>query len=328
MRNLKANKILTGQNAIRWVAVFGLVFGMLAAATTASAQTTTQSGDVPVRMIVTVKPHHGSTAPAMAANDVQVYERGKQAAVTGFVPLQGDRAGLQLFILIDETSRDSIALQFNAISDFIKAQPASTAIGIGYMRNGMVSIAQDLTKDHALAEKALRLPLGAAVGYTSPYLALTDLMKKWPVTEDRREIMMITSGIDPLGGGRSSDPFTNPYFDEAVDRAQKGGFIVFSIYAPGSGFGGRFLGRSPLGQTGLDVFAQRTGGQAYNLYLGNPVDLTPYLQDINYSLNHQYELTFLAPASSKPKLQPVKVKTEATNAVLIHADDSYVGTGM
>jgi hypothetical protein len=328
MRNLKVNKILIGQNAIRLVAIFGLVFGMLAGATAASAQTTSQSGDVPVRMVVTVKPHRGSAAPAMAANDVQVYERGKQAAVTGFVPLQGDRAGLQLFILIDETSRDSIALQFKAISDFIKAQPASTAIGIGYMRNGMVSIAQDLTKDHARAEKALRLPFGAAVGYTSPYLALSDLMKKWPVTEDRREIVMITSGIDPLGGGRSSDPFVNPYFDEAVDRAQKGGFIVYSIYAPGSGFGGRFLGRSPLGQTGLDVYAQRTGGQAYNLYLGNPVDLTPYLQDINYSLNHQYELKFLAPASSKPKLEPVKVKTETTNAVLIHAEDSYVGTGM
>jgi hypothetical protein len=328
MRNADIFKSLIANRTIRWGAVLALALGMISLPTPASAQTTTQSGDVPVHMIVTVKPHHGSAAPAMAANDVHVYERGKQAAVTGFIPFQGDRAGLQLSILIDETSRDSIALQFKAISDFIKEQPASTAIGIGYMRNGMVSIAQDLTKDHALAEKALRLPFGATVGYTSPYLALTDLMKKWPVTEDRREIVMITSGIDPLGGGRSSDPFVNPYFDQAVDRAQKSGFIVYSIYAPGSGFGGRFLGRSPLGQTGLDVYAQRTGGQAYNLYLGNPVDLTPYLQDINYSLNHQYELTFLAPASSKPKLEPVKVKTEATNAVLIHAEDSYVGTGM
>ena len=305
-----------------------MVLGMSSVPAPTSAQGKNQSGDVPVKRVVTVKPHKGETAPAMGAQDVQVYQRGKSAAVQSFVPLQGDKAGLQLFILIDETSRDSIALQFKAISDFIEAQPAGTAIGIGYMRNGMVSIAQDLTNDRAKTQKALRLPFGASVGYTSPYLAVSDLMKKWPVTEERREIVMITSGIDPLGGGRSSDPFVNPYFDEAVDRAQKGGFIVYSIYAPGSGLGGRFLGRSPLGQTGLDVYAQRTGGVAYNLYLGNPVDLTPYLQDINYNINHQYELTFLSPGVKKPGLEPVKVKTEMANAVLIHAEEGYVGTGM
>lgn len=313
---------------MHWGAILGLVLGIMSAPALASAQEANASGNVPVHMVVTVKPHHGANAPAMAAHDVQVYQRGKQAAVTGFVPFQGDRAGLQLFILIDETSRHSIALHFRSISDFIQEQPASTAIGIGYMRNGMVVEAQGLTKDRALAEKALRLPLGASVGYTSPYLALTDLMKRWPVTEDRREIVLITSGIDPLGGGFASNPFVNPYFEDALDRAQKGGFIVYAIYAPGSGFAGRGLLPTNLAQTGLDIFAQKTGGQAYNLYLGNPVDLTPYLKDINYSVNHQYELTFLAPSAKKPALEAVKVKTEMSNAVLITAEHGYVGTGM
>lgn len=327
MRILNISKSLITQHTIQWGAILGLVLGIISAPTPASAQAANPSGDVPVHMVVTVKPHHGDSSPAMAAHDVQVYQRGKQESVTGFVPLQGDRAGLQLFILIDETSRDSIALHFRSISDFIKEQPASTSIGVGYMRNGMVAVAQDLTKDHALAEKALRLPLGAGVGYTSPYLALSDLMKKWPVTEDRREIVMITSGIDPLSGGFSSNPFVNPYLDEAVDRAQKSGFIVYAIYAPGAGLAGRLGGRT-LAQTGLDVYAKKTGGQAYNVYLGDPVDLTPYLKDINYSLNHQYELTFLAQAKSKPRLEPVKVKTETSNTVLITAEDGYVGTGM
>jgi hypothetical protein len=328
MRNLRICKNLITRHAVRWGAVLALALGIIAAPMLASAQEANSSGNVPVRMVVTVKPHHGDNAPAMAAHDVQVYQRGKQETVTGFVPFQGDRAGLQLFILIDETSRDSIALHFRAISDFIQEQPATTAIGIGYMRNGMVSVARDLTTDHAQAMKALRLPLGSTVGYTSPYLALSDLMKKWPVTEDRREIVMITSGIDPLGGGFSSNPFVNPYLDDAVDRAQKGGFIVYAIYAPGSGLAGRGLLPTNLAQTGLDVYSQATGGQAYNLYLGNPVDLTPYLQDINYNLNHQYELTFLAQAKSKPGLEPVKVKTEMPNAALITAGHGYVGTGM
>jgi hypothetical protein len=327
MRSVKILNNAIAKQTLRWGAVLALVLGMAALPAPTSAQDTNSSGGVPVRMVVTVKPHKGSNAPAVGASDVQVFQRGKSAPVKSFVPLQGDRAGLQLYILIDETSRDSIALHFKAISDFIKEQPASTAIGLGYMRNGMVAEAQDLTADRAQVLKALRLPLGASVGYTSPYLALTDLMKKWPVTEDRREIVMITSGFDPLGGGFSSDPFLNPCFDEAVDRAQKGGFIVYAIYSPGGGIGGR-IGARGLAQTGLDVYAQNTGGQAYNIYLGNPVDLTPYLQDINYSLKHQYELTYLAPGAKKPGLEPVKVKTEISNTTLLHAEEGYVGTGM
>jgi len=327
MRNVEIPKNAIAKRTLLWGAALALVLGMIALPSQAPAQDTNSSGGVPVRMVVTVKAHNGGNPPAMAANDVQVFQRGKSARVASFVPLQGDRAGLQLYILIDETSRDSISVQFHAISDFIKEQPASTAIGIGYMRNGMAVEVQGLTTDRALVTKALRLPLGASVGYTSPYLALTDLMKKWPVTEDRREIVMITSGIDPLGGGFASNPFVNPYFDEAVDHAQKGGFIVYAIYAPGGGFAGRFGPRN-LAQTGLDVYAQRTGGQAYNLYLGNPVDLTPYLQDINYNLKHQYELTYLAPSAKKPGLEPVKVKTEMSNATLIHAEEGYVGTGL
>ena len=115
-------------------------------------------------MVVTAKPHRGTQAPAVAANDVKVYQKGKLDAVTSWVPLQGDRAGLQLFILIDDTSRDSLSLQFGSIKNFIDEQPASTAIGIGYMRNGAVYTAQNLTTDRALVEKSLRLPIGASAG--------------------------------------------------------------------------------------------------------------------------------------------------------------------
>ena len=119
-------------------------------------------------MVVTAKPHHGGQAPAIAADDVKVYQKGKLNTVTSWVPLQGDRAGLQLFILIDDTSRDSLSLQFRSIRNFIDEQPASTAIGVGYMRNGAVFTAQNLTTDRALVEKSLRLPFGASVGIHQP----------------------------------------------------------------------------------------------------------------------------------------------------------------
>jgi hypothetical protein len=328
MRSLKMGKTMIGKHWVSWGAMFGLVLGMLSGPASASADKSDSSGQVPVHMVVTVKARHGGQVPAMAEDDVKVYQRDKQDMVTNWVPLQGDRAGLQLFILIDDTSRASLALQFSSLDKFIEQQPATTAIGVGYIRNGTVFTAQNLTTDHALAEKSLRLPLGFGAAYTSPYLALSDLMKKWPETKDRREVLMITSGVDPLGGGFSNDPFTNPYLDAAFGQAQRGGFIVYSIYEPGVGRASRGLFRTNLAQTGLDLMAQKTGGETYYLAFGAPVDITPYLQDVSNSLKHQYELTFLAKGAKKPTLEPVKVKTEMPNMGLITAEDGYVRTGM
>jgi len=306
------------------LAVILVFLGMISAPAPASDdKKSDSSNEVPVNMVVTVKPRHsGGQVPAVGPADVKVFQRDKQNAVTSWVPLQGDRAGLELFILIDDTSRTSLGLQLDSLKKFIEEQPETTAIGVGYMRNGTVLTLQNLTKDHAAAAKSLRLPLGG-VGYASPYLSLSDLMKKWPVSENRREILMISSGIDPLGGS----PFTNPYLSAAVDRAQRGGFIIYSIYAPGTGRVDRVFFRGTLAQTGLDILAQKTGGQTYYLGLGSPVDIAPYLKDVSFSLKHQYQLTFLTKSAKKPALEPVKVKTEMPNIGVIAAEDSYVGTG-
>jgi hypothetical protein len=317
------------KNVMGLAAMLGLILGMSAGPAPAKERKADSSGtEVSVKMVVTVKAHHGGQVTAVYADDVRVYQGDKKDRVTSWVPLQGSRAGLQLFILIDETSRESLSTQFSSIAKFIEEQPATTAVGVGYMRNGTVVTAQELTTDHALAAKSLRLPIGAAAGYASPYLSLSDLMKKWPATEDRREILMITNGIDPLGGGFENDPFNNPYLDAALDRAQRGGFIVYSIYSPGAGFAERGSIRTELAQTGLDLLAQKTGGETFYLGFGAAVDFTPYLRDVSNSLKHQYELTFLAEGAKKPTLEPVKVKTEMPNIGLITAEHGYVGTGM
>jgi hypothetical protein len=327
MRNLKLSNLIR-KSSITLAAMSGLFLGVISAPAPASAQQANSSTDVPVHMVVTVKPHHGKQVPAVAANDVKVYQKGQLDTVASWVPLQGDRAGLQLYILIDDTSRSTLALQYSSIDKFIDEQPATTAIAVGYMRNGTVYTAQNLTNDHALAEKSLRLPLGSGAAYTSPYLALSDLMKKWPQTKDRREILMITSGTDPLGGGFSNDPYSNPYLDAAFEQAQRGGFIVYSIYSPGVGRAGRGLFRTNLAQSGLDLLSQKTGGETYYLGYGAPVDITPYLRDISNNLKNQYGLTFIAKSAKKPTLEPVKVKTEMPNTGLITAEDGYIGSGM
>ena len=64
------------------------------------------------------------------------------------------------------------------------------------MRNATVQIVQDFTNDHTAAAKALRLPVGSTGAYGSPYLSVIDLMKRWPEHPNRREIVMVTDGID------------------------------------------------------------------------------------------------------------------------------------
>ena len=197
MRSLNIEKKFIRNYSIG-LAVILVFLGMISAPTPASDDKKSDSpNEVPVRMVVTVKPRHSGEVPALGANDVKVYQRDRQNTITSLIPLQGDRAGLELFILIDDTSRTSLGLQLDSIKKFIEEQPDTTAIGVGYMRNGTVFTAQNLTKDHALAAKSLRLPIGA-VAYTSPYLSLSDLMKRWPVSENRREILMITSGIETV----------------------------------------------------------------------------------------------------------------------------------
>ncbi|MGA7842903.1 MAG: hypothetical protein WCA34_18455, partial [Candidatus Acidiferrales bacterium] len=137
MRNLDIGNLIR-KSSITFGAILGLFLGVIFAPAPASAQRTNSSADVPVHMVVTVKPHQGTQAPAVAADDVKVYQKGKLDTVASWVPLQGDRAGLQLFILIDDTSRDTLSLQFSSIANFIAEQPATTEIGVGYMRNGTV----------------------------------------------------------------------------------------------------------------------------------------------------------------------------------------------
>src|SRR5437899_11827432 len=134
------------------------------------AQQTSSTG-IPVHMVVTVEPRHGSNVPVINLEDVMVYQGHDRAKVTDWLPLQGEHAGLQLFILIDDAANTSLGSQLEDIRQFINAQPATTAIGVAYMRNGTADILQNLTNDHAQAAKALRLPLGDAGAAGTPYYA-------------------------------------------------------------------------------------------------------------------------------------------------------------
>jgi hypothetical protein len=280
---------------------------------------------VPAHLVVTVEARHGKDVPMIHREDVMAYQGKERGTVTDWLPLQGDHAGLEFFVLLDDASSTSLGSQLEDIRQFILGQPATTSIGVGYMRDGTVDIVQNLTSDHAAAAKSLRLPFGSTGAIASPYFSVVDLLKRWPEGAVRREILMVSDGIDRYGGG---GPAEDPYVNSAIEAAQKAGVIIFTIYANGVGHWGHSFWRMNWGQNYLAQIADETGGESYFLGLGTPVSFSPYLDDLSHRLNHQYLLTFLAKPEKKAGLQAVKLRTEVPNAELVSADRVWVPAAM
>ena len=302
---------------------FALLSLVLFAAGLLAGQQTASSSSVPVSMVVTAEARHGAQLPTIDTQDVLVFLKHERAKVTEWVPLQGGRAGVQLFLLIDDSSSTALGSQLEDLRQFIVSQPATTEIGVAYMQNGSAMILQNLTIDHSLAAKAIRLPLGNAGASASPYFSLGDLIKRWPQAKVPREVLMVTDGIDRYWGSGPDDP----YVDSTIDQAQKASIVVFSIYMPGAGHMGHSYWRINWGQNYLSRLSEETGGESYYIGFGAPVAFSPYLEDLGRKLERQYWLTFLAQPEKKAGFQQVMVKTETPNVDLIGADRVYVPAG-
>ena len=287
-----------------------------------AAQQAPVAGGSTAHLVVTAEAHHGKEVPAINRDEVMVYEGHDRDAVTEWIPAQGDHAALELFILIDDSSSTNLGTQFDDIRKFIDAQPASTRIGMAYMQNGTARVVQDLTNDHAAAAKALRLPLGAAGANASPYFSLSDLVKRWPASSGRREVLMITDGIDRYYG---TGDLQDPYLQEAIDDAVRAGILVSAIYSPDAGHLGHSYWASYWGQMYLSELADKTGGEAYYIgFTGAPVALAPYLTDLENRLMHQYFLTFVTKPVKKAGWAQVRLSSEVPNVDLVSAHRVYV----
>jgi hypothetical protein len=281
----------------------------------------------PVQMTVTVRVlGKNKRMPEVNREDIIVRQGKDRLQVTGWTPLGGDSSPLELFILIDDAARSSVSSQFGDLREFIYSLPRTTAVGVGYMRNGTVRVAQDLTTDHRQAVNSLRIPLGSPGVYGSPYLSAIDLMKRWPDNSNRREILMITDGIDRLHDWphRRGLDLISPDVGAASTVAQRTGTIIHSIYTRGVGWRGSNYWQVTNGQNAMATLADETGGESFFLGVGEPVSFRPYLDRLQSSLNNRYRLEFNAVPGKKPGLQNVKLTTEVAGIELDSADSVWV----
>jgi hypothetical protein len=277
---------------------------------------------VPAHLLVTVEPHHGHDVPPVNKEDVLVYEGKDRDTVTDWVPAQGDHAALELFILIDDGSNTNLGTQLEDIRKFINGQPDSAKIGVAYMLDGTARIEQALTSDHAQAAKAVRLPLGTAGANASPYFSLTDLLTKWPGSDARHEVFMVTDGIDRYYASRDLD---DPYLAKAIDDAARAGIVVSAIHNPGAGHFGHSYWQTYWGQIYLSELAEKTGGEMYYFgFNGAPVAFAPFLDEFAQRLTHQYFLTFLAKPPKKSGFVQVRLKSEVPKVDLVSAGRVWV----
>jgi len=305
-----------------------------------SAQQKALSSAAQVHVVITdMAVRTDSELPRLRQDEVKVKQGKTFLQVTQLIPAQGDNAALQLMILIDDTLDPVIGGNLNELKEFIKAQPPSTVIGIGYMSNAGVNMVQNFTADHELAVKAVRLPRGAFSTMDSPYLSLISLVKGWPQQNVRREVLMVSDGIDRLRGEKPEPSRLGPNYGPAVyhsmpsisidansasEISQRYNVIVHSLYAVGVGRAGRSSWDLQLGLGGLSKIADETGGECYSLGTSNLVSFKPSLERFQRTLDNQYYLVFLATPKKNAGLQRVRIQTEVSNSEIAAPDNVWV----
>ena len=280
------------------------LLGALAIALGFFATSTTAAGPGNVTITVTAVGKKDTVPPAVKTDDVQLYLNKERTQLAGWTKAEK----LYLAVLIDDSLDSSVANQWSDLRAFFDAQPATTYISVAYVRNGSAMLAQDFTNNHELAGKALRIPIGSGGAFSSPYLSLLDLMKRWPASGDRRSILLISSGIDYFRGGGFGP--RSPDLDPAIERAQKQNINIWSIYAPDAGHRSRGFFRATNAQNNLSQLSDETGAESYSLGLGEPVTFKYYLDEIGMHLSNQYLLTFNGSAGKKGRFERVHAVTE------------------
>jgi hypothetical protein len=214
-------------------------------------------------------------------------------------------------------------------------------IAIGYMSNATVNIVQNFTADHALAVNALRLPRGGLSTMDSPYLSLISTVKGWPQQNVRREVLMVTDGVDRLRGNQATPsrlgpnygpvyhnmPTMSPDVNSASEISQRYNVLVYSLYAVGVGRAARSSWDLQIGLSGLTKLADETGGDCFSLGTSSLVSFKPYLERLQKMFDNQYYVVFQPIPRGKAGLQRINVTTEVSNAEIAAPDNVWVPAG-
>lgn len=228
--------------------------------------------------------------PALKADDVKIMN----ATITDWIP-RADGRDLELFVLIDDAANYNFGAKLQELRRFVTAQPAPVSVGVAYIHDGTLQIAENPTTDHARAARALRAPSGSKTA--NMYCSLSALMQRWPQESGpkkslRREILMVSTGIDDS----ANEAAVCVTAETAIRDAERAGVVLYAMYNPVANYLSEKWEKVDSGLVDLAHVCFETGGEAYFMS-HNPVDsIAPFLEDVAEHLAHQYVVKFrLAP---------------------------------
>jgi hypothetical protein len=262
-----------------------LIAALALSGTFVSAETKPEPG-VEVQMILTAADHMNHQPGILKAADITITD----ATITDWIPL--DSRNLELYFVIDDSANYDFAARLEELKRFATAQFPAVSIGVAYIHDGVLQIAESPTTDHARAVKALRTPSGSKI--TNPYCALSDLIGNWQTKSLRREIVLVSAGIDDTATGE-------PVCVNAktvIHDAEREGVVVYSLYNPTAGYVSEPWSKVDMGIVNLASVSCETGGEAYFVGHTPTLSIEPFLSDITEHLGHQYLVKFrLAPTA-------------------------------
>lgn len=270
-----------------------------------------------VRMLLTVADHMNHHPADLKPGDVQIEE----AAITHWAPYKAGQ-DLELFVVIDDAANYDFGSKLGELREFVKSQPADVAVGVAYIRNGVLDVAEKPTKDHGVAAAALRAPAGSKV--SGPYCALSDLIGNWP--GDRRpsmrhEIVLVSSGMDDSAG---KGPFC-VNAETAIHDAERAGVVLFAVYNPAANYAAESWSKVDSAVVDLAHVSYETGGEAYFVGHGPAASIAPYLADVAEHLEHQYLVTLRFAAGPDIGFAKIHIAPIAPDQELMKPEEVWVG---
>ena len=287
-----------------------LIAALALSGAAAYAQTSSQPG-VEVQTIVTIADHMNHKPPALKADDVKIMN----ATITDWIP-PADGRDLELFVLIDDAANYNFGAKLQELRRFVTAQPAPVSVGVAYIHDGTLQIAENPTTDHAHAARALRAPSGSKTA--NMYCSLSALMQRWPQESGpkkslRREILMVSTGIDDS----ANEAAVCVTAETAIRDAERAGIVLYAMYNPAANYLSEKWEKVDSGLVDLAHVCFETGGEAYFMS-HNPVEsIAPFLEDVAEHLAHQYVVKFRLSPGPESGFQAIYVSAASPRLELM-----------
>jgi VWFA-related protein len=256
-----------------------------------------------VSVLASVRGKSGALISNLQKDDFKIYEDGKEQQIKNFT--RETDLPLTIGLLVDTSASQErlVDTEQRAASQFFSKvlRPKDQAFLIQF--GAEAELLQDLTNSARTLQEGLRhLRLSVPVGglhpgpvptmqnqagtilYDAVYLAVNDEMRH---EVGRKALVLITDGVD------TGSKITR---DKAIEAAQKGDAIIYSIDyqdrgAYGGGFGSINFGGGGEGE--LRRMSSETGGQVFHVDRSHSLD--DIFREIQEEMRSQYAITYQPP---------------------------------